>query len=187
MIKNTKPVMLIFAVAALLGAALHFLYHLLPILPFAVLAPVDESLFQHLKLLYWPVLLAALVLKKKEGQSVRPRLLGLLLSRLFHVQLDGWLGLLVAALILRAGWEAARDTLDPLLGTPPDPAMVADIKALLLDQPQILGVHDLIVHDYGPGRRMMSVHAEVPAGGSLVELHEVIDRAERELERLQNA
>ncbi len=110
-------------------------------------------------------------------------LLGLLLSRLFHVQLDGWLGLLVAAFILRSGWGAAKDTLDPLLGTPPDPAMVADIEGLILSHPQILGVHDLVVHDYGPGRRMMSVHAEVPAGGSLVELHSVIDRAERELGR----
>lgn len=109
-------------------------------------------------------------------------LAGLVISHFFQVQLDGWLGLVVAAFILRSGWGAAKDTLDPLLGTPPDPAMVADIKALLLGQPQILGVHDLIVHDYGPGRRMMSIHAEVPAGGSLVELHEVIDRAERELE-----
>ena len=108
-------------------------------------------------------------------------LAGLAASHFFHVQLDGWLGLLVAALILRTGWEAARDTLDPLLGTPPDPAMVADIEKLVLGHPQILGLHDLVVHDYGPGRRMMSVHAEVPADGSLVELHDVIDRAEREL------
>lgn len=108
-------------------------------------------------------------------------LLGLLASRLFRVPLDGWLGLLVAAFILRSGWGAARDTLDPLLGTPPDPAMVADIQALVLNHPQISGVHDLVIHDYGPGRRMMSVHAEVPADGSLVELHAVIDRAEREL------
>ncbi|MBD5098705.1 MAG: cation transporter [Clostridiales bacterium] len=108
-------------------------------------------------------------------------LLGLLASRLFQVPLDGWLGLLVAAFILHSGWGAARDTLDPLLGTPPDPAMVADIEALVLSHPQILGVHDLVIHDYGPGRRMMSVHAEVPADGSLVELHAVIDRAEREL------
>ena len=108
-------------------------------------------------------------------------LLGLLLSHFLHVQLDGWLGLVVAALILRSGWGAARDTLDPLLGTPPDPSMVADIEGLVLSHPQILGVHDLVIHDYGPGRRMMSVHAEVPADGSLVELHAVIDRAEREL------
>ena len=108
-------------------------------------------------------------------------LLGLLASWLFQIQLDGWLGLLVAVFILRSGWGAARDTLDPLLGTPPDPAMVAGIEGLILSHPQILGVHDLVIHDYGPGRRMMSVHAEVPADGSLVELHAVIDRTEREL------
>lgn len=110
-------------------------------------------------------------------------LAGLAASHFLHIQLDGWLGLLVAALILRTGWSAARDTLDPLLGTPPDPAMVADIEALILSDPQILGVHDLVIHDYGPGRRMMSVHAEVPASGSLVALHGVVDQAERELAR----
>ena len=108
---------------------------------------------------------------------------GLAVSRLTHLNLDGWLGLAVAAFILRAGWSAAKDTIDPLLGAQPDPAMVADIESLILAHPPVLGIHDLIIHDYGPGRRMMSVHAEVPAGGSLVELHEVIDRAERELER----
>ncbi len=108
-------------------------------------------------------------------------LAGLAASHLLQLPLDGWLGLLVAVLILRTGWGAARDTLDPLLGTPPDPAVVADIEALILSDPRILGLHDLVIHDYGPGRRMMSVHAEVPADGSLVELHEVIDRAEREL------
>lgn len=108
-------------------------------------------------------------------------LAGLAVSHFLHIQLDGWLGLLVAALILRTGWGAARDTLDPLLGTPPDPDTVADIEALILSDPSVLGVHDLIIHDYGPGRRMMSVHAEVPADGSLVALHDVIDRAEREL------
>ena len=108
-------------------------------------------------------------------------LAGLAVSYFFHVQLDGWLGLLVAAFILRSGWGAAKDTLDPLLGTPPAPEMVADIAALILTEPRILGVHDLVSPDYGPGRRMMSVHAEVPADGSLVELHEVIDRTEREL------
>ncbi len=110
-------------------------------------------------------------------------LAGLAASHFLHIQLDGWLGLLVAALILRTGWSAARDTLDPLLGTPPDPAMVADIEALILSDPQILGVHDLVIHDYGPGRRMMSAHAEVPATGSLVALHGVVDQAERELAR----
>lgn len=110
-------------------------------------------------------------------------LAGLAASHFLHIQLDGWLGLLVAVLILRTGWSAARDTLDPLLGTPPDPAAVAEIEQLILSDPQILGVHDLVIHDYGPGRRMMSAHAEVPADGSLVVLHGVVDHAERELAR----
>ena len=109
-------------------------------------------------------------------------LAGLAASHFLRIQLDGWLGIFVAVLILRTGWSAARDTLDPLLGTPPDPDTVADIEALILSNPGILGVHDLIIHDYGPGRWMMSVHAEVPADGSLVALHDVIDRVERELE-----
>ena len=106
---------------------------------------------------------------------------GLAVSRLTRLNLDGWLGLAVAAFILRAGWSAAKDTIDPLLGAQPDPAMVADIESLILSHPPVLGIHDLIIHDYGPGRRMMSVHAEVPADGSLVALHDVIDRTEREL------
>ena len=86
---------------------------------------------------------------------------GLAVSRLTRLNLDGWLGLAVAAFILRAGWSAAKDTIDPLLGAQPDPAMVADIESLILSHPPVLGIHDLIIHDYGPGRRMMSVHAEV--------------------------
>lgn len=128
-----------------------------------------------------PTLAAAAADARSDVLATSAVLAGLAASHFFHVQLDGWLGLLVAALILRTGWGAARDTLDPLLGTPPDPAMVADIEKLVLGYRQILGIHDLVVHDYGPGRRMMSVHAEVPADGSLVELHDVIDRAEREL------
>lgn len=109
-------------------------------------------------------------------------LLGLLISHFTRFNLDGWLGLAVAAFILRAGWSAAKDTIDPLLGAPPDPAMVADIEQLVLSHPPVLGIHDLVIHDYGPGRRMMSVHAEVPAQSSLLEVHSVIDHIERELD-----
>ena len=108
-------------------------------------------------------------------------LAGLVISYFFHIQLDGWLGLAVAAFILRTGWSAAKDTLDPLLGAQPDPAMVADIEDVILGHPQVLGIHDLVIHDYGPGRRMMSVHTEVPAHSELVDIHAVIDHIEREL------
>lgn len=108
-------------------------------------------------------------------------LLGLVIARLTSLRLDGWLGLLVAALILKAGFDSARSTLNPLLGQAPDTETVRDIEELILSHPLVLGIHDLIIHDYGPGRRLMSVHAEVPADIGLMKVHEVIDHIEREL------
>ena len=108
-----------------------------------------------------------------------------LAERYTDLILDGWGGLLVALFILWSGLQAARTTMDPLLGTPPSAEFVEEIRSLVLSHPPILGVHDIIVHDYGPGRRMISLHAEVPAGGELLELHSRIDHVERELrERL---
>ena len=108
-------------------------------------------------------------------------LLSTLLGHFFQLHVDGLAGLLVCAFILKTGWEAARDTLDPLLGRPMDPELAADIDKLVLGHDHILGIHDLVYHDYGPGRAMMSFHAEVPADGDLLELHDIIDHIEREL------
>ena len=108
-------------------------------------------------------------------------LLGTLAGHFFSLRIDGWVGILVAAFILRAGWEAAKDTLDPLLGQSPDPNLVESIQKAVLAHPQVTGVHDLIIHDYGPGRRMMSLHAEVPMDADVLEVHDVIDNIEREL------
>ena len=108
-------------------------------------------------------------------------LLSALLGSRVSFPVDGLAGLVVAALILKTGWEAARDTLDPLLGRPMDPELAADIDRLVLGHDKILGIHDLVYHDYGPGRAMMSLHAEVPADGDLLEIHDIIDHIEREL------
>ena len=110
-------------------------------------------------------------------------LLGLVLSRLFTLPLDGWVGALVAVLILKAGLGSARATLDPLLGQPPEPEEVQAIEEFILKHEPIQGIHDLVVHDYGPGRRMMSVHAEVPEDADLMTVHDVIDYVERELKQ----
>ncbi len=110
-------------------------------------------------------------------------LLGLILSRVFTLPLDGWVGVLVAILILKAGLESAKATLDPLLGQPPEPDEVQAIEAFILKYEPIQGIHDLVIHDYGPGRRMMSVHAEVPDNSDLMTVHDVIDHVERELKR----
>lgn len=104
-----------------------------------------------------------------------------LLSYFQDLQIDGWCGILVGLFILYSGYDAARDTINPLLGQAPDPAFVKQVESLVLSYPDILGVHDLIVHNYGPGRIMISVHAEVPADGDILALHDTIDNIEHEL------
>lgn len=108
-------------------------------------------------------------------------LLATLLGHYSGIQIDGLAGLLVAAFILKTGWESAKDTLDPLLGRPMDPELAQEIDKLALEHPYILGIHDLVYHDYGPGRAMMSFHAEVPAGADLLDVHDMIDHIEREM------
>lgn len=99
------------------------------------------------------------------------------------LQIDGICGVAVALLIFWAGFNAAKDTLNPLLGQAPDPAFVQQIEEIVMefDKEAIVGVHDLIVHDYGPGRRVISLHAEVPAEGDMIQLHDVIDNLEIKL------
>lgn len=108
-------------------------------------------------------------------------LLGTLVSHFFALQIDGWVGLLVAVFVIKAGWDAAQDTLNPLLGQCPDPALVHAVREEVLANPEITGLHDLVVHDYGPGRVMLSLHAEVAEDGNISVLHDVIDNTERAL------
>ena len=95
--------------------------------------------------------------------------------------IDGWCGLVVAVLILKGGIGAASDTVSPLLGQPPAPELVQAVEELVMSHREIVGIHDLVVHDYGPGRLMITLHAEVPADGDILELHDVVDTVEREL------
>jgi len=108
-------------------------------------------------------------------------LVSVALNLLFGWQLDGWIGLVVAAIVLKAGFEVCSETIDSLLGGRPDPERAQQIRELLLKREGILGLHDLIVHDYGPGRCVASIHAEVSAHADIVEIHELIDDAEREI------
>lgn len=108
-------------------------------------------------------------------------LLGTLAGHFWDLHIDGWCGCAVAVFILWSGFQAARETINPLLGQPPSPEFVDQVYALVQSRPEILGVHDLIVHDYGPGRRILSLHAEVPASGDLLALHDVVDSLERSL------
>lgn len=95
--------------------------------------------------------------------------------------IDGYLGTLVALFILYSGFSLTKETLNPLLGEAPDPELVQKIQDMVLSYDNITGVHDLIIHNYGPCRCMASIHAEVPCDISIMEIHEIIDKAEREI------
>ena len=108
-------------------------------------------------------------------------LIATLVGHFTGLMIDGWCGILVAVFILWSGFNAAKDTLNPLLGTPPTREFVMQIRDIVMAHKSILGIHDLIVHDYGPGRVMISVHAEVSASENVLELHDEIDNVEKEL------
>lgn len=110
-------------------------------------------------------------------------LLAMLVSHFLSINIDGYCGILVGLFILWGGIQAARDTISPLLGQAPDPKFIQNIKSIVAQYPEVLGTHDLIVHDYGPGRRMISLHAEVPAKGDILKLHDTIDNIERRLQK----
>ena len=98
-------------------------------------------------------------------------------------ELDGIVGTVVSVLIMYSGFEIARDTIGVLLGTPPTPELIKSINDYIISAEGIVGVHDLIVHDYGPGRIIASVHAEVPDSENVVKIHETIDALEHQIER----
>ncbi len=108
-------------------------------------------------------------------------LLAMLFLAVTGINIDGYCGILVAVFILAAGVGAAKETVSPLLGQAPDPEFVKEIKELVMQHEEVLGIHDMAVHDYGPGRVMVSLHAEVSGDGNIYELHDLIDRIEREL------
>lgn len=106
-------------------------------------------------------------------------LVSLLIGKIFQVQLDGWMGCLVALFILWSGIQLIRETSSPLLGEAPDEELVAAIEKEVLNQEGVIGIHDLVVHNYGPGKIFASIHIEVDAKGDLLESHDMIDNIER--------
>ncbi|KEH99278.1 cation diffusion facilitator family transporter [Clostridium botulinum C/D str. BKT12695] len=107
--------------------------------------------------------------------------LSLLLSKWINFPIDGYIGIVVSLFILYSGFSLIKDTIDPLLGEAPDPEFIHQLENDILTYDNICGVHDIIIHNYGPGRIMGSLHAEVPCDISVVTIHEIIDKAEKEL------
>ena len=107
-----------------------------------------------------------------------------LIAHFSRLNLDGIGGVFVSLFIFYSGISSAREAIDPLLGAKPEPEFVDRLKEMVLDfDKNILGMHDLMVHDYGPGHRIVSFHAEVPEDGDMVELHDIIDNLERRIRR----
>ena len=107
-------------------------------------------------------------------------LIAALISHFTSVELDGWMGILVAVFILYSGINLVREAMSPLLGKAPDPEMVEDIRRRIMEYDGVLGTHDLMVHDYGPGRVFASVHVEMAAENDVLESHDIIDNIERD-------
>lgn len=115
-------------------------------------------------------------------------LLATLTAQLYGIQIDGWCGIIVALFIFFAGYSAAKETISPLLGQPPDPSFVKRTEEIIMEYRDrgALGIHDLVVHNYGPGRIMLSTHVEVPSTGDIMVLHDMIDTIEHRLAKELN-
>lgn len=110
-------------------------------------------------------------------------LLSVIIAKFTSIHIDGYAGLVVALFILYSGFCAGKETIEPLLGTPPEPGLVEEIEETVKKHPEIIGVHDLVVHDYGPGRLMISLHAEVSSHNDFFAIHDVIDNIEVEVSK----
>lgn len=113
-------------------------------------------------------------------------LVSIIIGKLSEIQLDGIMGCLVALFIIWSGIQLIRETISPLLGEAPDEDLVRQIQQIVLEEENVLGTHDLIVHNYGPGKVFASIHIEVDSEGSLLQIHEMIDDIEMKVKKLLN-
>lgn len=125
-------------------------------------------------------LIATAVDSRNDVITTSAVLIAALISHFTNVELDGWMGIAVAAFILYSGFGLVKDTLDPMLGRAPEQEMVNTIRKKILSYPGVLGTHDLMVHDYGPGRQFASVHVEMAAEADVIASHDVLDNIERD-------
>ena len=112
--------------------------------------------------------------------------IGMLIHHFAGMDLDGYMGCLVSLFILYSGVMLIKETISPLLGEPPDRETVDEIHEIIMAHPEVIGVHDLVIYNYGPGRTFASFHAEVDSRGDILEIHDVIDQIEQELQQKMN-
>ncbi len=105
-------------------------------------------------------------------------LISTIISYFTELKIDGWCGILVSLFIVWAGIRSVKETVNPLLGMPPEKEFIDEVEKIVLSYDKIVGIHDLIVHDYGPGRVVVSLHAEVDGKENIYTIHDMIDNAE---------
>lgn len=158
------------------------------ILVLSILVKLWMSLFNMNlgKRIHSTTLLATAVDCRNDVISTGVVLISCLIAKFTDLITDGWMGLIVALLILYSGVGIAKDTIAPLLGTSPDPELVKHIHDTMLSRPEVLGVHDLVIHDYGPGRIFATAHAEMDYHADVIASHEIIDELEAQFRREDN-
>lgn len=130
-----------------------------------------------------PAMSAAMTDSFSDTLATTVSMIALILSKFTQIPLDGYMGIIVAMFIIAAGTGIFKDTMDTLLGSAPDPTLVESIEKEILSYEGILGVHDLIIHNYGPSRMFASAHAEVPSDADIMETHDTVDRIERDIKK----
>ena len=108
-------------------------------------------------------------------------LFSLVFSKFSDMPVDGWIGMFVSLLVLKSGVEIFKETMDPLLGQAPDKELIKEIEQYVMSYDVVLGIHDLMMHDYGPSRRYMTLHTEVNSKGNIIDIHDQIDLIERNI------
>lgn len=155
------------------------------ILIFSILLKIWMAVFNTKigKLIHSQTLIATATDSRNDVISTTAVLLATIISYYTHLNLDGYMGLVVAIFILYSGFTLIQETLDPLLGVAPDPELVSAIQETILSYEGVLGTHDLIVHDYGPGRQFASVHVEMAAEDDVLKCHDIIDNMEQDFQK----
>ncbi len=163
--------------------AVEFSWVTVIILSAAILVKIYMGLYNRSvgKKINSPAMMATMTDSLGDAVATAAVLAATLIARFSGWNIDGYCGVLVAGMILIAGFRSAKETISPLLGQPPEPEFVEEIQATVLAHENVAGIHDLIVNDYGPGRKIISLHAEIPANADLWESHDMIDNIEHEI------
>ncbi|MBQ9963954.1 MAG: cation transporter [Clostridia bacterium] len=188
----TVAALIMLAGFELAGSALDKILHPAPsafswvtvaILAASILVKLWMALFNHQigKHIRSNALLAAATDSRNDVICTSLVLIAALVNRFTALEIDGYIGIAVSLFVMWSGFSVLKETLSPLLGESPDPELVSEIRRIVLDNDGIVGIHDLIVHNYGPGRCIVSLHAEVPAHGDILHSHELVDAVERRL------